>query len=347
MTGEFLEYLKSYRGRKLTLMEVCGSHTASIAKSGIRDILSPDISLISGPGCPVCVCPSGYIDKLIGLAKDGFTIVTFGDLMRVPGSEKSLNEMKGEGADVRMVYSPLDIIDIAAKEKERKFVFAAVGFETTIPVYCLLLEELIAKCIENVKLLTALKCMGPVLDYLCGCDTDINGFIAPGHVSVVTGTAMFEKLSDKYGVPFGVTGFSDEELVRGIYGLVKLCERNEAGVYNFYPSVVTQEGNKKALEKMRYFLEPGDALWRGIGNIPDSGLYINGRFERYDAGSRGIIGDVKIDPLCCCDKVLIGKITPDQCPLFKKKCTPMTPRGACMVSSEGSCATAVNLQYQD
>ncbi len=345
MTGEYLNYLKNYHGRKLILMEVCGSHTAAIAKSGIRGLISSDIRLISGPGCPVCVCPSGFIDRLIKLAREGSVIVSFGDLLRVPGSSASLNEIKGEGADVRMVYSPLDIIDIALKEPEKDLVFAAVGFETTIPAYCLLLEELIERDIKNVRLFTALKCMEPVLDHLCRSDAHIDGFIAPGHVSVITGTGMFKSLSKKYEVPFAVTGFSDEELVRGIFGLVRLCEDRASGklkgeelTANFYPSVVSEGGNEKALEKMDRYLKYGDAYWRGIGNIPSSGLYLKDEFSRFDAGSRGIEGDVKIDPRCCCDRVLLGKMTPDECPLFMKECTKLTPRGACMVSSEGCCS---------
>ena len=337
LTDDFLEYLKNYRGRRLTLMEVCGSHTAAIARSGIKSLLSPDIRLISGPGCPVCVCPSGFIDRLTELAKGGSTIVSFGDLLRVPGSELSLNEVKGQGADVRMVYSPLDMTDLAVKEPEKEFVFAAVGFETTIPVYCLLLEEIIDRGISNIKLLTALKTMGPALEFLCRSNEEIDGFIAPGHVSVITGTGMFEDLSDRYGVPFAVTGFSDEELVRGIYGLVRACEKNRAGVYNFYPSVVSRKGNEKALKIMGHYLESGNALWRGMGNIADSGLYLKEEYSAFDAGSRGINADVKSDLRCCCDRVLIGKMSPDQCPLFMKECTPSSPHGACMVSSEGSC----------
>ena len=337
MTDRFLEYLRNYRGRKLTLMEVCGSHTAAIARSGIKSLLSPDIRLISGPGCPVCVCPSGYIDRLIELSGSGMTIVSFGDLLRVPGSELSLNEAKGRGSDVRMVYSPLDLADLAVNEPERSFVFAAVGFETTVPAYCLLLDEVIDREIKNVKLLTALKTMGPVLEYLCRSNVEIDGFIAPGHVSVITGTAMFKTLSDRYGIPFAVTGFSDEELVRGICGLVRACEKKRTGVFNFYPSVVLEKGNETALKKMGRFLESGDALWRGMGTIADSGLYLKEEYSVFDAGSRGIDADVKTDPRCCCDRVLIGKMSPDQCPLFMKECTPLSPHGACMVSSEGSC----------
>ncbi len=346
MADRYLEYLKNYSGRELTLMEICGSHTAAIAKSGIKSVISPLIRLISGPGCPVCVCPTEYIDRLVKLALEGNVIACFGDMLRVPGSGTSLSEARGEGADVRMLYSPLDLVDIALKEWDRNFVFAAVGFETTIPVYTLLLDELEERNIKNIKLLTALKCMGPVIEYLCGSDTGIDGFIAPGHVAVITGTKLFGELSEKYDIPFSVTGFSDNDLVRGICGLVKLCEKKEHGkrgeelTENFYPSVVTKEGNVQAQKKTEHFFEYGDTVWRGIGNIPGSGLFLREEFLCYDAGSYGISEDKKMNPRCCCDKVLTGKLSPAQCPLFGKECTPFTPQGACMVSSEGSCAAA-------
>ena len=346
MADSCLEYLKNYSGRELTLMEICGSHTAAIARSGIRSVISPKLRLISGPGCPVCVCPSGYIDRLTDLALKGNVTVCFGDMLRVPGSGTSLSEVKGEGADVRMLYSPLDLIDMALKEKDKDFVFAAVGFETTIPVYTLLLDEITERDIKNIKLLTALKCMGPVIEFLCSGDNGIDGFIAPGHVAVITGTKMFEDLSEKYDVPFAVTGFLDEELVKGIYGLVRLCEKKDQGIRgreltaNFYPSVVTENGNVRAREKTEKYFKHGDTFWRGMGNIPDSGLFLREEFMCYDAGSFGISEDKKINPFCSCDKVLTGRLSPKQCPLFGKECTPLTPQGACMVSSEGSCAAA-------
>lgn len=345
MINKYLEYLKNYDGADVTIMEVCGSHTAAIAKSGIKSVISPKIHLVSGPGCPVCVSPSGYVDKLIDLAlNQGITIVTFGDLLRIPGSKYTLNEIKGQGGSVEMVYSPMDMIELAEKNPDRQYVFGAVGFETTIPVYTLLLDLIIDKKLENVKILTALKCMPPVIDWLCTNGAHIDGFIAPGHVSVITGKNAYIPLSDKYQIPFGITGFEPKELVAGIYGIVKLLENKDkytgqsgALVRNFYTSVVTDEGNAMALEKIDHYFEHGTAVWRGMGSIADSGLYLRKEYEKYDAGSRNLDDDKKINNACRCDQVLMGKISSKECPLFGKVCTPLNPQGACMVSSEGSC----------
>ncbi len=344
MNDRYLNELKNYDGREIRLMEVCGSHTAAIGKLGIREVISPKIKLISGPGCPVCVCPSSYIDKLISLAEEGKSIVTFGDMLRVPGSRSSLYEAKGRGAEVIMVYSPLDIIEAAEREPQKDFVFAAVGFETTIPAYTLLLDEVRQKDIKNIKLLTALKTMPPVIDCLCGMGADIDGFIAPGHVSVITGAGAFYYLAEKYDIPFAVTGFKDDELIAGIWGLLKLVEgkerfrkRPEKLVRNFYSCVVTEKGNERAKEKIDEYFKKGEAVWRGIGSIADSGLYLRDEFMVYDAGSRGLFEDRKLNEGCCCDKVLTGRMEPNQCPLFAKTCSPLSPQGACMVSSEGSC----------
>lgn len=339
------DYLGTYDGPEILIMEVCGSHTASIAKNGIQGLLSKKIHLISGPGCPVCVTPSAYIDRLIELAlKEKVCIVTFGDLIRVPGSSMSLSMAKGEGARVEMVYSPLDVLDLAAKEPEMQFVFAAVGFETTAPVYALLLEQLRERKIRNVRLLTALKTMPPVIDHLCANGAPVDGFLAPGHVCVVTGSRIFEPLAKKYHIPFGVSGFEGEEILLALYGIVKCLETSgtkespqRGRVMNFYPSVVTEMGNTIAQKQVTTYFEPADACWRGMGNIPGSGLILREEYRQYDAGSAGLDRDQKKNPACCCDRVLMGKMTPEECPLFGKVCTPMTPQGACMVSTEGSC----------
>ena len=337
MKEKILKELKNYDGRPLRLMEVCGSHTAAIARYGIREMISQKIRLISGPGCPVCVTASSYIDRLVSLAENKNVIVTFGDLMRVPGSRGSLSEAKGRGADVRMVYSPLDVPGMAEKEAEKNFVFAAVGFETTMPVYAVLLEELVDRGIDNVRLLTALKHMVPVMERLLSDGCEVDGFLAPGHVSGITGEDEFCKTAEIYGVPFAVAGFSAEEILTGIWGLVKMAAGREASVRNFYASVVTKEGNTRAKEKIGRFFERKDAYWRGIGNIPDSGSCLKKEYEKFDAGSYGLIKDEKFDEMCCCDKILTGRMEPRECPLFGKKCTPLSPRGACMVSSEGNC----------
>lgn len=334
--SEITEYLKHYDGPLITLMEVCGTHTAEISKCGIRSLLSPKIRLISGPGCPVCVTVTGYIDRLIALSMEPDTeVVTFGDLMRVTGSRQSLRDAKAEGGCVRMVYSPLDVLPLAKANPKRKFVFAAVGFETTVPVYGMLLKRAEEEGIQNLRLLTSLKTMPPVIDWVCKNQKGIDGFLAPGHVSVVTGSRIFEPLAEKYGIPFVVSGFEGKEILASIYLLVKRKDR--AGVINLYPSAVTWEGNEIAKKIIETYFEPCEAAWRGIGRIGNSGLSLRREYQGFDAGSRELYEDREVNSSCCCAKILTGRMTPEQCSLFGTACTPEMPQGACMVSSEGSC----------
>ncbi|MCH4031030.1 MAG: hydrogenase formation protein HypD [Lachnospiraceae bacterium] len=329
-------WLKNYDGPSMRIMEVCGSHTGAISKNGIPGMLSEKISLLSGPGCPVCVTPSAYIDRLIELAMRPDTcVVTFGDLIRVPGSSKSLALAKGEGARVKMVYSPLDIIPLAKKDPDTIWCFAAVGFETTTPVYAALMDELIRDDIRNVRLLTALKTMPEVIDWLMSSGADVQGFIAPGHVSVVTGADIWKPLAQKYSIPFGVAGFEGPELLAAIAGIVMNYGRGV--VKNYYPRVVTPEGNRTAQKEIDRYFEKADVVWRGMGKIPGSGRVLRPEYSFFDAGSRGLDEDHKKNKACHCDEVLTGRITPRQCPLFGKACTPVNPQGACMVSTEGAC----------
>ncbi|WBY63497.1 hydrogenase formation protein HypD [Thermocaproicibacter melissae] len=329
-------FLKNYDGPKVRLMEVCGTHTASISKNGIVCMLSPNIQLISGPGCPVCVTVTAYIDRLTELCMQPNTIVlTFGDLMRVPGTERNLNDAKAAGGSVRMVYSPLDALRYAEENPQLTCVFAAVGFETTAAVYASLLQEALQKEIKNFRLLTSLKVMPPVLDWVCANQGGIDGFIAPGHVSVITGWKIYEPLAKKYNIPFVVSGFEGGQLLETIYALVKL--RGMPRVMNLYPSVVTENGNEEALRAMADCFEPCPAAWRGMGVIPDSGLRLHGEYAMFDAGSDGLLQDHSFNTNCRCAKVLTGAVSPTQCPLFGRVCTPQTPQGACMVSQEGSC----------
>ena len=336
---EIKKYLKLYDGPDIRLMEVCGSHTAAIAKNGIPGLLSDKIHLISGPGCPVCVTPSAYVDKAVELSmRDGTVLVTFGDLIRVPGSEgQTLQGARGMGARVRMVYSPLETIDLAKENPDMEFVFAAVGFETTTPLYALLVDRLVRENISNVRLLTAVKTMPEVIRYLMKNGADIDGFIAPGHVSVVTGSAVFEPLAREFQVPFGVAGFSGRELLAALYGIVRHIGEGE--VMNYYPSVVTRDGNTRAKALIdQYFVKSG-AVWRGMGLVPASGRILRGEYRKFDAGSSGLWQDRKANPACQCDQILMGKKKPVDCPLYGKVCTPIHPQGACMVSAEGSCHT--------
>lgn len=339
--SEIVDFLRNYDGEPIRLMEVCGSHTHAIATHGIRDILSDKIQLLSGPGCPVCVTPTAYIDKLIELSlQQDTTVATFGDLLRVPGSKESLNEAKGRGASVEMVYSPMDVLALAKDHPEKQYVFAAVGFETTAPVYTLLLDNAISQGLTNIKILTALKTMPGAISYLCDNGAKIDGFIAPGHVSAVTGADYFNDLAAKYNIPFAVSGFGAKELVIGIYGLVQMVIKNQPQVKNYYTSVVEQGQNDIIVSQLNKYFKPADVVWRGMGIIPGSGLILKEEYLSFDAGSNGLDEDNKRNKACRCGDILMGKATPKDCPLFGKVCTPMTPEGACMVSEEGACFNA-------
>ena len=262
--------IRQYDGPPVQFMEVCGTHTAAIAKNGIRSLLPETIRLVSGPGCPVCVTVTAYLDRLIALSKEPDTVVvSFGDLLRVPGSRGSLSDGKAEGGRVQMVYSPMEVLDLARKNPDLTFVFAAVGFETTAPVYALLLKRAREQRIDNIRLLTSLKTMPPVIDWVCQ-QGQVDGFLAPGHVSVVTGSRIFEPLAQRYRLPFAVAGFSGESILAALYGLTK--SRGKGTVRNLYPSVVTRDGNRQAWEAVEECFAPCDAAWRGIGIIKDSGL---------------------------------------------------------------------------
>jgi hydrogenase expression/formation protein HypD len=331
-----LNYLKNYDSDDITIMEVCGTHTASIAENAIPSLLSDKIHLISGPGCPVCVTVSDYVDKLCELAlKPNNVIVTFGDMIRVPGSTKALKDIKADGADIRMVYTPIEILSMAKKEPNKTFIFAAVGFETTTPIYALLIDSAINQNITNIKLLTALKTMPNVIKKLCDMSDNIDGFLAPGHVAVITGSKAFDEIAKEYNTPFAVSGFKAEEILASIYALTKM--RNQGKVINLYKSVVKDEKNQKAFDLVNKYFQPYDVAWRGLGKIQNSGLILKDEYSRFDAGSRDLINDYSYQKGCNCGDVIIGKIKPSSCPLYKKICTPENPKGACMVSNEGSC----------
>lgn len=333
--NDVIKALKEYDGEEITLMEVCGTHTASIGENAIPSLISDKIHLISGPGCPVCVTVSDYVDKLIELALDGNVIVTFGDMIRVPGSKKALKDIKFEGADIRMVYSPMETIALAKAEPDKNFVFAAVGFETTTPIYALLLDEIIKQGIENIRLLTALKTMPNVIAALCEKESKIDGFLAPGHVAVITGSNAFVPLAEKYNLPFAVSGFEAEEILASIYALVKL--RGQGKVINLYKSAVSSERNEKAFEIVHKYFKEYDAPWRGLGVIKGSGMVLKNEYSKYDAGSRELTNDYSYQKGCSCGEIISGLKKPSDCPLYGKICTPENPKGACMVSNEGSC----------
>lgn len=337
-TKEIIRYLSAYDGKELKLMEVCGTHTAAIFKNGIRSLISPKIKLISGPGCPVCVTPSSYIDAVASYAlKEGCCVLTFGDMMKVPGKGGSLSDLMGQGASVRIMYSPFEALELASKHPETTWVVAAVGFETTAPSYALMIDEASKRNIENIRVVTALKTVVPALRWICENQPDIDGFICPGHVSVITGSDVYIPLAEDYAKPFVVSGFEAEHILAVIYDIVRQLERGEGRVDNLYPNAVRPEGNERAKEILSKCFEKGPATWRGLGRIEGSGLYLSGEYGRYDAGSRDLTSDMELPDGCRCAEVITGRIDPSQCPMFGEACKPESPYGPCMVSAEGAC----------
>ncbi len=332
---QILDTLKNYDGEEIRIMEVCGTHTAAISENGIPSMLSPKIKLISGPGCPVCVTVTAVIDKLLELSvKEDTIVLTFGDLIRVKGTSKSLADAKAEGGHVKMVYSPMETVKLAMNDPGHTYVFAAIGFETTTPVYAMVLEEAIKNDVNNLKLLTSLKTMPEVIRWVVKNGGGIDGFIAPGHVSAITGSDVYEELSKELNLPFVVSGFEGKQLLLTIYALINM--KGQPLVKNLYKDVVTKEGNTKAREMVEKYFEPSDASWRGMGKIKGSGMTLKKEYARFDAGSFGLDED-HMPKGCSCARVLVGKVKPSECPLFGKVCTPENAHGACMVSTEGSC----------
>ncbi len=332
-----IDYLKNYDGRPLKLMEVCGTHTAAIFKNGIRELISPKIKLISGPGCPVCVTPTAFIDACVDFAKAGdHELLTFGDMMKVPGTNGSLSDNKSE-VNVTVMYSPFEAIEKAKANPDKLIGVAAVGFETTVPAYGLMLQQARKQGITNIRLITALKTVIPALEWICENQNDVDGFICPGHVSVITGIHVYDELAEKYRKPFVVAGFEAEHILGCIYRIVRQIEAGENLTENLYRNAVKDDGNAKALAVISEVFEPGPATWRGLGEIAASGLYLSGDYADYDAGSIDLTADMELPSACRCGDVIVGRINPDQCPMFGKGCSPIDPYGPCMVSAEGSC----------
>jgi hydrogenase expression/formation protein HypD len=322
------------------MMEVCGTHTMSIARYGIRDLLPANVELVSGPGCPVCVTDTGYIDAAIALAERGHLVATFGDLMRVPGSEGTLAEARGRGADVDVCYSPEAALDLARANPGREIVFLGIGFETTTAPVVSLVPLAQAAGIKNLSLLTAFKLVPPALDALLSDpEVAVHAFICPAHVSAIIGSEAYRPYVDQ-GVPAVVAGFEPLDILMAIAEIIDQHTKGVAALTNQYDRVVRPDGNRKAQELFEKHLRPVDAAWRGIGVIPDSGLGLRDEFAHFDASLRldMPVGIGEPDKRCRCGDVLKGIITPKGCPLFGRACTPLKPVGPCMVSSEGSCA---------
>lgn len=329
----------------IRIMEVCGTHTMAIAKSGIKQLLPANIQLISGPGCPVCVTAQEDIERILFLAeKPGVIITTFGDMLRVPGSTGSLQEKQAQGADVRMVYSPLDAVDLARNNREKEIVFIAVGFETTAPTVAVALETAYRENINNFSIICLHKLVIPVLrTLLAGQETEIHGFLLPGHVSTIIGTVPYEFIPNEFQKACVVSGFEAGDILESIWLICRQLKDGQLKVENQYQRGVKKEGNKVALELIYKYFEPTRSLWRGIGEIENSGLKLRPEFSHYDAFLRYDLKDieVKLAPRgCICGQVLRGVSKPENCGLFGKRCTPLSPIGPCMVSSEGACAAS-------
>ncbi len=327
--------------RRVVLMEVCGTHTHAIAAAGLRRLLPPGVRLISGPGCPVCVTPVDYMDRAEALsALPGTIVCTFGDLMRVPSSRGSLEKARARGARIRVVYSPRDALDVARAEPDCRVIFLAVGFETTAPTIVAAVEEAERLGIPNFQILPGNKIVPPPLRALASDpEVQVNGVLLPGHVSVVTGAREFDFLATEFRVPSAVVGFTPADVLRGVLELVAQLRDGRAEVANLYGRVVTAEGNLHARAILEKFFVPEDAAWRGLGRIPASGLALRPEWAHRDASRIPVDLPEPVEPAGCrCGEVLKGTIDPPECPLFGGDCTPETPVGACMVSSEGTCA---------
>jgi len=353
-----MKFIDEYRNKKLvtamlekinslnfnfipTLMEVCGTHTMAIFRNGIPKLLSGKVNLISGPGCPVCVSPNNYIDRAIALSKNpNHIIITFGDMMRVPGSTSSLEKAKASGGDIRIVYSPLDAMKIVSENRNKKVIFLGVGFETTAPTIAMTILEAKKHNLKNFSVLTSLKTIPPAMKALVESgDLNIDGFICPGHVSVIIGAKTYEFITRDYKIPCVVIGFEPLDIFQGVYMLLKQIVQSEAKVEIQYNRAVNYNGNIKAQKIMNEVFEVSDAEWRGIGSIKESGLKINNKYQEFDA----INIKVDVEPNkkakgCICGDVLKGIKRPSDCKLFRKVCNPMNPIGACMVSTEGTCS---------
>ena len=341
------EQIARLTDRPLKLMEVCGGHTHTIFKYGIEDLLPPNIEMIHGPGCPVCVIPIGRTDDAISLARrPGMIFTTFGDAMRVPASKTSLLDAKAAGADVRMVYSPLDALKLAKKNPAQQVVFFALGFETTSPSTALTILQAAKEGVENFSVFCNHIMIVPALKALLDSpDLKLDGFVGPGHVSTVIGTRCYEFVSRDYGRPLVVSGFEPLDVLQSVYQIAKQVVEGRAEVENQYARMVSRDGNRRALEALSEVFEPRDYFeWRGLGSIAHSGIRLRKKYAAFDAELKfGVPGLRVADPKACqCGEILKGVKKPWECKVFGTACTPETPIGSCMVSSEGACAAYYN-----
>lgn len=336
-----IDSLAAGRGT-LQLMEVCGTHTVSLFRSGIKTLMPPNLRLLSGPGCPVCVTSQGYIDAALEIAAQPGTIVcTYGDMVRVPGRSGSLERIRAAGGDVRILYSAREAIAIAQRETDKQVVWLAVGFETTAPATAAVILDAERLGLDNFTILSGHKLAIPaMLALLQGGDIPIDGFLCPGHVSVIIGERAYDPIARDHGKPCVIAGFEPRGMAEGIRALLRQVAEGRAAVENVYGAAVKPDGNPAARAALERVFEVADTPWRAIGVLPASGLELRAEFRRFDAGERlGVIQGADYDPPGCrCGEVIQGKVLPTECALFAETCTPADPIGPCMVSSEGTCS---------
>lgn len=336
------EITKKSKGTELTFMEVCGTHTMSIFRNGIKDLLPENIRVLSGPGCPVCVTPNRTIDYAIAIARlNGVCVSSFGDMMEVPGSSSSLQRERGGGADVRVVYSVRDAVEIAERNPDKKVLFLGIGFETTTPTVASSIKDSSQKGLKNYFVLPAAKLIPPALKAILDSgETKINGFLLPGHVSVIIGEKPYRFIAEDYGVPCAIAGFEPTDILYAILRLIEQVNSGIPAVENCYKRTVKENGNQLAKDLVDEIFEICDSEWRGLGMIPSSGLKIRKKYSAFDAlhNFKVDVEETKENPDCLCGEVLRGVSSPLDCALFGGVCTPENPAGPCMVSSEGTCA---------
>ncbi len=326
---------------KINIMEVCGSHTNAIHKDGINQLLPENIRLISGPGCPVCVTEVSYIDKLISCSMmENHLLVSFGDLSRIPGTHSTLQQAAAAGASISYIYSPTEVLKLAADNRDKKIIFPAIGFETTAPLVASMLAEAQEQSLDNVYILSALKTMPQALEVIAGdAKAAIDGFLLPGHVSSITGAEIYSFLPDKYSKASVISGFEPLDIIMSIFMLVMQIKNKQYKVENQYRRAVSASGNTVARELVGKYFRQCDCVWRGLGNIKNSGLRLKENYCHLDIDQFLPAPEKNSSPAlsCRCGDILKGIKTPKQCELFGKDCTPDTPVGACMVSNEGAC----------
>ena len=336
------QIIKQRSKKPLNIMEICGGHTHSIMKFGLPQLVGENINFIHGPGCPVCIMPRSRIDEAIAIASiDGVIFCTLADMLRVPGSKGSLSELRADGADIRALYSPLDTITIAKENPDKKVVFFAIGFETTTPMSAVVVKQAVELNLQNLFIhINHVTVPAPVRAIMSDKDVKIDAFLGPSHVSVITGSRIYEELANEFKTPIAVSGFEPLDLMDSILNLVSQHENGTHKVYNEYARVVSKDGNLKAKELIDRYFQPCDFEWRGLGVIKDSGLRLRDEFSYLDAKKyfNVEVGESKESKACICGEILRGKAKPYDCKVFGKVCNPQNPIGSCMVSGEGACA---------